>query len=207
MTTPDLVKPAVNDSRERGEPVPPEMLLGVARQVKEQHSYLASDIVKVNTIHVPLLFSAFDARVLHSDSKRCSLQEFGRHDEQPEKYVKAYRGTNPKTGTEFCCDVAHERFLGPEVFFNPEIYSSEYTTPLPQVSVMAIGSIRYKHSLVTSFLQLNGDVLQVVDNVISSCPIDTRRALYGNIVLSVSFAVDVSDAHALCRLRLNRNDL
>ena len=46
----DLVKPAVNGSRDRGEPVPPEMLLDVARRVKEQHSYLASDIVKVNII-------------------------------------------------------------------------------------------------------------------------------------------------------------
>lgn len=27
--------------------------------------------------------------------------------------------------------------------------------------------------------------LQLVDRVIQSCPIDTRRALYGNIVLSV----------------------
>jgi hypothetical protein len=44
------------------------------------------------------------------------------------------------------------------VFFSPEIFSSSHTTPLPQV----------------------------VDSVVQSCPIDTRRALYGNIVLSVS---------------------
>ena len=46
------------------------------------------------------------------------------------------------------------------MFFSPEVYSSSYSTPLPEV----------------------------VDGVIQSCPIDTRRALYSNIVLSVSLA-------------------
>jgi len=46
--------------------------------------------------------------------------------------------------------------LGPEIFFNPEIFSSDFLTPLPKV----------------------------VDDSIQSCPIDTRRGLYKNIVLS-----------------------
>ena len=54
------------------------------------------------------------------------------------------------------CDVGYERFLGPEIFFNPEIFSSDFLTPLPQV----------------------------VDEAILKCPIDTRRGLYSNIVLS-----------------------
>jgi actin-related protein 3 len=53
-------------------------------------------------------------------------------------------------------DIGYERFLGPEVFFNPEIFSSDFLTPLPQI----------------------------VDTVIQSCPIDVRRGLYKNIVLS-----------------------
>ena len=53
-------------------------------------------------------------------------------------------------------DVGYERFLGPEVFFNPEIFSSDFITPLPDV----------------------------VDESIVKCPIDCRRALYKNIVLS-----------------------
>ncbi|KAJ3274730.1 Actin- protein 3 [Terramyces sp. JEL0728] len=53
-------------------------------------------------------------------------------------------------------DVGFERFLGPEIFFNPEIASSDFLTPLPDV----------------------------VDQVIQSCPIDTRRGLYKHIVLS-----------------------
>jgi actin-related protein 3 len=47
-------------------------------------------------------------------------------------------------------DVGFERFLGPEIFFNPEIASADFLTPLPDV----------------------------VDQVIQSCPIDTRRGLY-----------------------------
>jgi actin-related protein 3 len=86
--------------------VPPELSFEVAQTVKERYSYLASDIVK----------------------------EFDKHDEQPEKYVKTYLGINPKTGMDFSCDVAYERFLGPELFFKPEIYSSNFRTPLPQVT-------------------------------------------------------------------------
>jgi len=53
-------------------------------------------------------------------------------------------------------DVGYERFLAPEIFFNPEIYSSDFLTPLPEV----------------------------VDTVIQTSPIDVRRGLYKNIVLS-----------------------
>ena len=52
--------------------------------------------------------------------------------------------------------MGYERFLGPEVFFNPEIFSSDFLTPLPDV----------------------------VDDAIVKCPIDVRRGLYKNIVLS-----------------------
>lgn len=55
-------------------------------------------------------------------------------------------------------DVGYERFLAPEIFFNPEIYSSDFLTPLPEVT----------------------------DNVIASCPIDVRRGLYKVCPLSVS---------------------
>ena len=59
-------------------------------------------------------------------------------------------------GRSTTIDVGYERFLAPEIFFNPEIYSSDFLTPLPVV----------------------------VDGVIQSSPIDVRRGLYKNIVLS-----------------------
>ncbi|ODV73326.1 actin-related protein 3 [Cyberlindnera jadinii NRRL Y-1542] len=53
-------------------------------------------------------------------------------------------------------DVGYERFLAPEIFFSPEIASPDFLTPLPVV----------------------------VDHVIQACPIDVRKGLYRNIVLS-----------------------
>ncbi|KXG30554.1 hypothetical protein SORBI_3004G203500 [Sorghum bicolor] len=84
------------------------------------------------------------------------VKEFNKHDREPSKYVKHWTGIKPKTGAKYTCDIGYERFLGPEIFFNPEIYNNDFTTPL-QV---------------------------VIDKCIQSSPIDTRRALYKNIVLS-----------------------
>ncbi|GAB2297863.1 Actin- protein 3 [Dionaea muscipula] len=114
--------------RERGENVPPEDSFEVARKVKEMYCYTCSDIVK----------------------------EFNKHDKEPTKYIKQWKGVKPKTGASYTCDVGYERFLGPEIFFYPEIYNSEFTTPLPAV----------------------------IDQCIQTTPIDTRRALYKNVVLS-----------------------
>lgn len=114
--------------RDRGEGVPPEDSLEVAKRVKEMHSYVCPDIVK----------------------------EFNKYDAKPEKYFKTYTGIHPRTKNPWSIDVGYERFLAPEIFFNPEIFSSDFTTPLPNV----------------------------IDNAISNCPIDTRRGLYKNIVLS-----------------------
>jgi len=114
--------------RERGEKVPPEDTLDVARRVKEQHSYVCSDVVR----------------------------EFGKYDNEPSKYIRQLSGIHQRSNQPWQCDVAYERFLGPEVFFQPEIYTSDYLTPLPEV----------------------------VDQCIQMSPIDTRRSLYKNIVLS-----------------------
>lgn len=43
------------------------------------------------------------------------VQEFNKHDKDPAKYVKQWRGTKPKTGASYSCDIGYERFLGPEV--------------------------------------------------------------------------------------------
>ncbi|RUP45573.1 actin family [Jimgerdemannia flammicorona] len=115
--------------RERGETgIPPEDSLRVAELIKEQYSYVCPDIVK----------------------------EFKKYDQEGEKYFKKFESTHGVTGKPYSVDVGFERFLAPEIFFNPEIASSDYLTPLPEV----------------------------VDTVIQSSPIDTRRGLYKNIVLS-----------------------
>ncbi|GAQ82764.1 Actin-related protein Arp2/3 complex subunit Arp3 [Klebsormidium nitens] len=114
--------------RDRGEPVPPEDSLDAARRIKELYSYTCADIVK----------------------------EYVKHDKEPSKYIKQWTGLNSRTRQPYSVDVGYERFLAPELYFAPEIYSSDFSTPLPEV----------------------------VDKCIQSSPIDTRRALYNNIVLS-----------------------
>eukprot|EP00003_Mantamonas_plastica_P000003 TRINITY_DN0_c0_g1_i2.p2 TRINITY_DN0_c0_g1~~TRINITY_DN0_c0_g1_i2.p2 ORF type:complete len:307 (-),score=93.40 TRINITY_DN0_c0_g1_i2:1262-2131(-) len=114
--------------RERETVIPPEDSLETAKRVKETFCYTCPDIVK----------------------------EFTKYDSNPEKWIKQYSSVNKKLNREWTCDVGYERFLGPEMFFNPEIFSSDFLTPLPEV----------------------------IDQTVQSCPIDVRRGLYKNIVLS-----------------------
>jgi len=104
----------------------PDSSLKTAGEIKEEYCYVCPDIVK----------------------------EFSRFDRDPTRFAK-HQVTQPG-GRKVTVDVGYERFLAPEIFFNPEIYSSDFLTPLPTV----------------------------VDGVIQSSPIDVRRGLYKNIVLS-----------------------
>jgi len=126
----DITQFVLNLMRERGEmvTVPPEDQMKVASKVKEDYSYVCQDIVK----------------------------EFRKYDEEPYKYFQRYDGEHSVTGRKYSVDVGFERFLAPEIFFNPELYSSDFLTPLPEI----------------------------VDGVIQQSPIDVRRGLYKNIVLS-----------------------
>lgn len=83
-------------------------------------------------------------------------KEFAKYDSEPSKWVRTYDGTNAITKQGFTVDVGYERFLGPEIFFHPEFSNPDFTTPISEI----------------------------VDNVIQNCPIDVRRPLYNNIVLS-----------------------
>lgn len=114
--------------REREPNIPPEMSMEVAKQLKERYSYVCPDLPK----------------------------EFAKYDSEPSKWIQQH--TVPKTAKHpaFTIDVGYERFLGPEVFFQPEFINADFTTSLSDV----------------------------VDNVIQNSPIDARRGLYKNIVLS-----------------------
>ena len=124
----DITKFVQGLMRERKEPVPAEDSLEVARIVKEKYSYICKDLA----------------------------EEFKQFDVDPDKSFKIYQGVKRGTGQTYTCEIGYERFLGPEIFFNPEIFSPDFTKPLPQV----------------------------VDECIIKAPIDARRALYKNIVLS-----------------------
>lgn len=81
------------------------------------------------------------------------VKEFNKFDREPEKFAQYIVET---ARSKKVVDVGYERFLAPEIFFNPEIASSDFLTPLSTV----------------------------VDQVIQSSPIDVRKGLYKNIVLS-----------------------
>eukprot|EP00461_Guttulinopsis_vulgaris_P000289 UN00289 len=114
--------------RARGEPVPADQMIDVARRVKEMYCYVSPDLVK----------------------------EYKKYDDEPQKHIVQYTGNDLRTKAPFTIDIGYERFLAPELFFNPEIFSSDFTTPLPDL----------------------------VDQVIQACPIDTRKQLYSYITLS-----------------------
>jgi len=104
----------------------PDSSLKTAQEIKEEYCYVSPDIVN----------------------------EFAKYDRDRSRFMKHV--VAQPGGRQVTVDVGYERFLAPEIFFNPEIYSSDFLTPLPVV----------------------------VDGVIQSSPIDVRRGLYKNIVLS-----------------------
>ena len=48
-------------------------------------------------------------------------KEFAKYDQDPDKWMKKYTGINAISKKPFDVDVGYERFLGPEIFFHPEV--------------------------------------------------------------------------------------
>lgn len=64
-----------------------------AKAVKERYCYICPDIAK----------------------------EFAKYDSDPTKWIRRFEGVNAVTKKQFGVDVGYERFLGPEIFFHPEV--------------------------------------------------------------------------------------
>jgi len=79
--------------REREVGIPPEQSLETAKAIKEKYCYICPDIAK----------------------------EFAKYDSDPSKWMKKFEGMNSITRQQFMVDVGYERFLGPEIFFHPEV--------------------------------------------------------------------------------------
>ena len=114
--------------KDREPTVPPEDRFTTAKNIKERYCKVA--------MHPSKTFANFD--------------------KDRSKYIVQYSGKSSKTGKTFTCEVGYERFLAPEVWFSPELVSSEYTTP---ISVL-------------------------IDRAVQLSPITNRTQLYNNIVLS-----------------------
>ncbi|KER25476.1 hypothetical protein T265_14210 [Opisthorchis viverrini] len=114
--------------RERESNIPPEMSMEIAKQIKERYSYVCPDLPK----------------------------EFAKYDAEPAKWIQKHNVPKTAKYPGFSVDIGYERFLGPEIFFQPEFVNPDFTTSLSDV----------------------------VEEVIQKSPIDARRGLYRNIVLS-----------------------
>ena len=73
--------------------IPPEQSLETAKAIKEKYCYMCPNIAK----------------------------EFNKYDSEPDKYIKHYEGIHSINKKPFNVDVGYERFLGPEIFFHPEV--------------------------------------------------------------------------------------
>lgn len=100
----DVTNFIMQQLRDRGEPLLPDLALEISKKIKEKHCYVCPDVVK----------------------------EYERFDKDATRF-KEYKGVNPRDKSPFKIDVGYERFLGPEIFFSPEIFSSDWTEPLPDV--------------------------------------------------------------------------
>lgn len=105
------------------------------------------------------------------------MKEFTKYDMDPGKWIKKYKGINAISKNEFLIDVGYERFLGPEIFFHPEVeipHFLNYSTCIPRMTfgVKGLFTLQFANP---DFLQPISDV---VDEVIQNCPIDVRRPLY-----------------------------
>ena len=49
------------------------------------------------------------------------VKEFTKYDAEPSKWIKVHESKNAVTKQTFTVDVGYERFLGPEIFFHPEV--------------------------------------------------------------------------------------
>ena len=94
------------------------------------------------------------------------------------KYIRRFQWDDPRSGMSVDLPIGCERFLAPEIFFNPDLLSGFNLVSPSTSSATGGGTASSGNS------NSNKPLPVLLDSVIQACPIDCRRALYGNIVLS-----------------------
>uniref|UniRef100_A0A8D1WAR5 Actin related protein 3B n=1 Tax=Sus scrofa TaxID=9823 RepID=A0A8D1WAR5_PIG len=122
-------------------------------------TYFIQQLLREREVGVPPEQSLETAKAIKE--KYCYIcpdivKEFAKYDVDPRRWIKQYTGINAINQKKFVVDVGYERFLGPEIFFHPEFANPDFME----------------------------SISDVVDEVIQNCPIDVRRPLYKNVVLS-----------------------
>jgi len=130
-----VTKYIMNAIKDRKEDIKQEDLMSFARDAKDTYSYVSDDPVNE--------YEKFDERVRKYGVSR------------PDKCFKAIKTTN-HIGHPLNVSLGYEIFMGPEIFFRPQLLDGKWSK----------------------------GVHQHIDDCIQMCPIDTRRNLYQNIVLS-----------------------
>lgn len=118
--------------KDRGENITNEDTNFAANSIKEEYGYVCKDVVEE--------FSKYDTSKINEEGSK----------------FKKYSGIGQISKKPYSIDVGHETFLGPEIFFSPEIIDKNYTQSIDEIC----------------------------DLTVQNCPIDYRRRLYSNIVLS-----------------------
>lgn len=183
--------------------MPPEQSLEVAGVIKEQMCYVCSGVMDVKE---PGLGHAFvivaSCLMMLAPCLVClaatwpadPAKEAEKVGADSGKYTRRYEGVS-RTGTPFAVDVLRERFLGPEIFFSPHTYSGSgdlgwgdvwQKCPLSASRMSAPqlppGSACWSSSPPPA--DFRTPLPALIHQVVRTCPIDTRRALYANISLS-----------------------
>jgi actin-related protein 3 len=128
-----------------------------------------ADMIKDRGEKIPnedIKFAAVEIKENYGYLCRDVIEELNKYDEktrdpntgeltQNPKYKK-HSGIGQISKKPYSIDVGHEVFLGPESFFSPEIIDKDYTQSIDEIC----------------------------DLTVQSCPVDYRRRLYSNIVLS-----------------------
>lgn len=129
---------------DRKEPIPKDIRMDVARSIKEKHAYFC----RMDSL--PAEMGRYDP-ALHDSAGPASPASLK---------IKTVAGevAVSRKKVSWRCEIGSERFLGPEIFFHPEI-------------------------LGTSTRDVPLSLAACIDDVIVSAPIDYRRALYRNVVL------------------------
>ena len=113
-----------------------------------------------------LLYATMDIKEKYGYLCKDVVEEFSKYDKKDydeinQKYslnskFNKYSGEGKISRKPFSIDIGHEVFLGPESFFSPEIIDKNYTQSIDEIC----------------------------DLTVQSCPVDYRRRLYSNIVMS-----------------------
>jgi len=111
-------------------------------------------------------FATMDIKEKYGYLSRVIVEEFTKFDKKDYDDItrtyslnskfKKYSGVGKITNKPYTIDLGYETFLGPEAFFSPEMIDKDYRTSIDEL----------------------------IDTTVQQCPIDYRRKLYSNIVLS-----------------------